>query len=382
MKGRWGAGLPSGGDSQLLFLQSAVAKMDDKLGRAAIIENGSPLFTGSTASGESQIRRYLLEEDLIEAIIAMPTDLFYNTGISTYVWILSRNKREERKGKIQLIDASSICHKLRKPLGNKKNEFSKEDRAVITKLYSDFKENDLVQIYDNTEFIYREYTIMQPLQRSYSITNDSIDRMIEKGSLSMIYDESKVIEWSNSTELAEKDRKKLTEFERNKPIYEGIIRILRNNVSDKTYYSPEDFLPILSDILEAAVNDKKQLKKVVEKAADGLSIMDKKASIQKDKKGNPLYDKETKDTELVKWKETIEDYMKREVHPFLPDAVAFFEEDLSKKKPVIKTGAEIPFTRYFYKYEKPIEAEVLEERLLVLEEKINKKMRDLFGNDR
>ena len=168
--GRWGAGLPGGGDSQLLFLQSAVAKLDDHVGRAAIIENGSPLFTGGTSSGESQIRRWLLEQDLIEAIIAMPTDLFYNTGIATYVWILSKNKRPARKGKIQLIDASQIFHKLRKPLGNKKNEFSLEDRATITKLYADFEENEICKIYPNTEFIYREYTVMQPLQRSYGFT--------------------------------------------------------------------------------------------------------------------------------------------------------------------------------------------------------------------
>ena len=121
--GRWGAGLPAGSDSQLLFMQSAIAKLDEKLGRAAIISNGSPLFTGGTASGESQIRRWLLESDLIEAIIQMPTDLFYNTGISTYIWIISKNKRVERRGKVQLIDASSICHRLRKPLGNKRNEF-------------------------------------------------------------------------------------------------------------------------------------------------------------------------------------------------------------------------------------------------------------------
>lgn len=117
--GRWGAGLPGSGDMQLLFMQSAVDKMDDKLGRAAIIENGSPLFTGGTASGESQIRRWLLENDLIEAIIGLPTDLFYNTGIATYIWMLSKNKRPERKGKIQLIDASSFFHKLRKALSNK-----------------------------------------------------------------------------------------------------------------------------------------------------------------------------------------------------------------------------------------------------------------------
>ena len=146
--GRWGAGLPAGGDSQLLFMQSAVDKMDDHVGRAAIISNGSPLFTGGTASGESQIRRWLLESDLIEAIIQMPTDSFYNTGIATYIWLLSKNKRPERKGKIQLIDASAICHKLRKPLGNKKNEFLPEDRAEITKLYADFAETDKVKIFD------------------------------------------------------------------------------------------------------------------------------------------------------------------------------------------------------------------------------------------
>lgn len=167
---RWGAGLPGGGDSQLIFMQSAIDKMDDKIGRAAIIENGSPLFTGGTASGESQIRRWMIESDLIEAIIALPTDLFYNTGIQTYVWILSKNKRGVRKGKIQLIDASGIYHKLRKGLGYKKNELTPEDRKKITELYVNFENNEFVKIYDNSEFIYREYTVMQPLQRSYAIT--------------------------------------------------------------------------------------------------------------------------------------------------------------------------------------------------------------------
>lgn len=210
LDGRWGAGLPSGGDAQLIFIQSAIDKMDDNNGRAAIIENGSPLFTGGTASGESQIRRWLLENDLIEAIVQMPTDLFYNTGISTYVWILSKNKRKERKGKVQLIDASSICHKLRKPLGNKKNEFSPEDRAEITKLYADFKENELVKIYDNTEFIYREYAVMQPLQRSYSITDESIQNMLQGGALKTLWDEAKVTEFEEKgTTINGKDKKKL-----------------------------------------------------------------------------------------------------------------------------------------------------------------------------
>lgn len=164
--GRWGAGLPGSGDMQLLFVQSAIDKMDDKLGRAAIVENGSPLFTGGTSSGESQIRRWMLEEDLIEAIISLPTDLFYNTGIATYIWVLSKNKRAERKGKIQLIDASGIFHKLRKALGNKRNEITPEDRSAITKLYAEFKETDYSKIYKNEEFMYREYVVMQPLQRN------------------------------------------------------------------------------------------------------------------------------------------------------------------------------------------------------------------------
>ena len=181
--GRWGAGLPGSGDSQMLFLQSAVAKMDDRVGRAAIIENGSPLFTGGTASGESQIRRWLLEQDLIEAIIAMPTDLFYNTGIATYIWVLSKNKRPERRGKIQLIDATQIYHKLRKPLGNKKNEFSPEDRAEITRLYADFQgegtEQDLPEHGVHLPGIYRDAAA----QSSYGFTEERIQSMLQAGAL-------------------------------------------------------------------------------------------------------------------------------------------------------------------------------------------------------
>ena len=376
LNGRWGAGLPGGGDAQLLFMQSAVAKMDDKSGRGAIIENGSPLFTGGVASGESQVRRWLLENDLIEAIIAMPTDLFYNTGIATYVWILSKNKREDRKGKVQLIDATNICHKLRKPLGNKKNEFTREDRAEITKLYVAFEENDLCQIYSNNEFIYREYTVMQPRQRSYAITEERIDNMLSKGSLSSLYDEAKVYELENSeSELTGKEVKKLEEYINNKPVYDAIIEVLKDNISDKKYNNPESFMPVITDVLSSATADKK----IITKIADGLSEMDKSADIQKDKKGNIIYDKETKDTEIVKFEEDIADYMEREVLPHIPDAQWFFEEDLAKKNPVIKTGAEIPFTRYFYKYQKPEASEELEKKFTELEASVSERIAKLFG---
>lgn len=380
LKGRWGAGLPGGGDAQLLFVQSAVAKMDDECGRAAIIENGSPLFTGGTSSGESQIRRWLLENDLIEAIVQMPTDLFYNTGIATYIWILSKNKRPEREGKIQLIDASGICHKLRKPLGNKKNEFSPEDRATITKLYADFEENEYVKIYNNTEFIYREYTVMQPMQRSYSITEESIQAMIQSGMLKGLWDEAKVFELEElGTAISAKDQKKLEAFKKTKPQYDAIVAALTDNIADKKWMSPDEFMPILVNVLGGASVDKKLLDKI----ADGLSVMDKNAVIQRETKGKNkgaiIYDKTTKDTEIVKWDEDIEDYMAREVLPHVPDAKWFWEEDLSKKTPVIKTGAEIPFTRYFYKYEAPTPTEELEKQFMELEQSVSQRIKKLFG---
>lgn len=374
--GRWGAGLPGTGDAQLLFIQSALAKLDDHYGRAAIIENGSPLFTGGTSSGESQIRRYLLENDLLEAIVQMPTDLFYNTGISTYIWILSKNKRPERKGKIQLIDASGICHKLRKPLGNKKNEFSPEDRAQISKLYADFKENELVKIFNNTEFLYKEYAVMQPLQRSYSITEDSIENMLQKGSLNSLWDEAKVAEYEEQgTAISAKDQKKYDEYLKTKPLYESILEKLNSSISEKKWMSPKEFTPVLEGLLGSMEIDKK----VFDKIMDGLSVMDKDAEIQKDKKGNIIYDKESKDTEIVKFDEDIDDYMAREVLPHVPDAKWFWEENLSAKKPVIKIGAEIPFTRYFYKYQQPTPSKELADKFVELEKSVSSRIASLFG---
>lgn len=365
--GRWGAGLPSGGDSQLLFMQSAIDKMDENLGRAAIIENGSPLFTGGTLSGESQIRRSMLERDLIEAIIALPTDLFYNTSIQTYVWILSKNKRQERKGKIQLIDASGIFHKLRKPLGMKKNEFKGVDIKKIVDLYKAFEDADpeLSKVYKNTEFIYREYTVMQPLQRSYAVTAARIENMLSSGSLNTLYDEAKVYELENTDKLTDKDQKKLDNFKANKEIYDAVLEALENAKSDKKYNSPEEFKPVLEDIL----SDIKLDKKFVAKIMDGLSEMDKLAKIQTKRNGEIEYDKSTKDSEIVKFDEDVDDYMAREVLTHIPDA-KYFDED--------KIGAEIPFTRYFYKYQEPKSSEELEKEFLELEKSVNERVAKLF----
>jgi len=391
LSGRWGAGLPSSTDMQLLFVQSAVDKMDEHNGRAAIIENGSPFFSGGTSSGESQIRRWLLDEDLIEAIIALPSDLFYNTSISVYALILSKNKRVERRGKVQLINAVSFCHKLRKSLGKKQYELTAEDRNIITKIYSDFEENKFCKIFPNEEFMYREYTIMQPLQRSYAITEKRIQNMLTAGSLSSVYDEAKIDEleakliapeleesddkkkkekteeekareekkkaeklskWKKSLVVAEK---KIEVLKAGEPLYNQILAVLNDNSNDTKYLHPDKFILILSSILKPLSIDKK----LIEKIADGLSEMDKGAIIQRDKKGNIIYDSATKDTELVPFQEDVETYMIREVYPHVPDAKVFFEDNPDSKKPVNKIGAEINFSRYFYEYKAPEKSEDL-----------------------
>ena len=376
--GRFPAGAPGTGDMQLLFVQSALDKLDDTCGRCAIIENGSPLFTGGTSSGESQIRRWLLENDYLEAIIQLSTDMFYNTGIATYIWILSKCKSEKRKGKVQLIDASGFKHALRKSLGNKRNEISPEDRKAITKLYSDFEENEFCQIHSNEDFMYREYSVMQPLQRSYAITDERIGNMISSGALSALYDEAKVAELEGKEELSGKEKDRLNSYAASKPVYDSIIETLSNAVSDKVYNNPKTFVPVLARLIADKYNGK-DLAKFVEKVAKGLSKMDKNADIQRDKAGNIIYDPDSKDIEIVPYKTNIDDYMKAEVLPHVPDAKYFFEEDLSKKKPVIKTGAEIPFTRYFYKYQEPTPSDQLQKQFLDLEKSVNERIEKLFN---
>lgn len=160
--GRFGPGLPAVGDGQMLFLETAIAKMKPQGSRVAIIHNGSPLFTGDAGSGPSEIRRYILENDMLEAIIALPNDIFYNTGIATYIWVLSNKKPSHRKGKVQLINGSNLYEKRRKSLGNKRNDIPKHYIDEITKIYGDFKKNEISKIYDNEEFGYSKIVVERP----------------------------------------------------------------------------------------------------------------------------------------------------------------------------------------------------------------------------
>ena len=161
VEGRFPAGTPAISDSQLLFLQNAVSKMKPEGSKIAIIHNGSALFKGDAGSGESEIRRYVIENDLLDCIIQLPNDLFYNTGIATYIWVLNNKKPEHRQGKVQLINASEYYNKMRKNLGNKRNEMSKKHIDEITKIYGDFVESDVSKIYENYFFGYRKVTVLQ-----------------------------------------------------------------------------------------------------------------------------------------------------------------------------------------------------------------------------
>lgn len=382
--GRFGAGLPATGDMQLLFMQHAINKMDDNFGRAAIIENGSPLFSGGTTSGESQIRRWMLEKDLIEAIIALPTDLFYNTNIGIYAFILSKNKRPERRGKVQLINAVDFWKPLRKSLGKKRREISREDILRITELYANFEENEYSKIFDNEEFMYKEYAVYQPLQRNYAITEDRIDRMVAEGTMSIAYDEDKYQDLLLLEPRPAKEQQQLETYERAKPVYDEIIRRLKAAVSEKTYKSPDDFykifLPIfngLPDYDPTAKNAKKKTTDLLDKIALGLSEIDKTAVIQRDSKGNIIWDNTTKDTEIIKLTKDVEEYFEEEVYLHVPDAHWEYEYNPNKKGDKEKLGAEFPFTRYFYEYQEPEKSDVLLQQFMEIEASLSVRIKAL-----
>ena len=263
--GRFGPGLPAASDGQMLFLLTAISKMKDRSkggSRIAIIHNGSPLFTGDAGSGPSEIRRYILENDLLEAIVALPNDIFYNTGIATYIWVLSNKKAgTRREGKVQLINANNLYEKRRKSLGNKRNDIPESSIQEITKLYGDFAESEICKIFANEDFGYTKIVVERPLRD-----------------------------------------------------------------------------------------------------ANGEPIL---------KKGRKQADSALRDTENVPLTEDIEEYFAREVLPFAPDAW------IDKKKS--KVGYEIPFTRYFYKYEAPRPSSEIMAEILELEKELSGSLEEVFG---
>lgn len=351
--GRFGAGLPRINDGSFLFLQHMISKKkraEDGGTRLAIVFNGSPLFTGGAGSGESEIRRWIIENDWLEAIIALPDQLFYNTGISTYIWIVTNRKEERRKGKVQLINATSFYAKMRKSLGNKRNEISDTDKERIVRLYGEFGENEHSKIFDNKDFGYQRITVERPLKLSFTVNEERLSRLKEAKQFSALAESKK-----------RKDSKeKRAEEEAGRREQEKIITALSELSGIGIVKNQEEF----SGKLDAALKKYKlKLKAPLYKAIlDALSERDETADVVTDSKGNPQPDSELRDYENVPLGEDIDEYMKREVLPYVPDA--WVDRDKTK------IGYEIPFNRYFYVYQPPRPVEEIQADLTKIEEEI------------
>ena len=375
--GRFEHGLPGTGDAQLLFMQHAINKLDEKNGRAAIITNASPLFSGGTTSGESQIRRWMLEEDLIEAIIALPTQLFYNTDIGIYIFILSRNKRPDRRGKVQLINAVDMWKPLRKSLGKKRREIDRDSMKKITELYSDFVENQYCKIFPNEEFMYKEYAVYQPLQRRGVLDAENIERLRTSSyftSNSSIFNETDFEQLKEMNPRSAADEKKYQKYLAGQQFVADVLNILEANRSDRVFMDYGEFEKYLKSLLGKVEGMSASRLTGI---AMVLAVIDKTAVVQKDRRGEIIKDTATKDTEIIKLTQDPEEYFLREVYPHVPDAIWVYEYDPEKKESASnreKLGAEFPFTRFFYEYEEPEKADDLLAQFMELEKVLSEKI--------
>jgi type I restriction enzyme M protein len=350
-RGRFGAGLPRINDGSFLFLQHMIAKMkpfDQGGSRIAIVFNGSPLFTGAAGSGESEIRRWIIENDWLEAVVALPDNLFYNTGISTYFWIVTNRKSEERRGKVQLVDARDYFVKMRKSLGEKRKEISAEQITEITRLYADFTEGDHVNIFPNEAFGYMRITVERPLRAEWR-PHDVAARFAENPG------------WFDANGIS--------------PLEEHAITT------------------VLAD-LPATIDTQKAAETAIKKKCGGLTNEQVKAlaelikvpadTIVVDAKGNPEVDPNLRDNENVplpatpvsweadvterlattNYRTAIDTYMTAEVQPYVPDAWVDYDKT--------KIGYEIPLTRHFYKYIPPRPLAEIDAEIKTLEAEIQK----------
>lgn len=349
--GRFGAGTPRISDGSLLFLQHMISKMNapkDGGSRIAIVFNGSPLFTGDAGSGESEIRRWLIENDMLEAIVALPDQLFYNTGISTYIWIITNRKEERRKGKVRLVNGITYFEKMRKSLGNKRNLIDENSRKAIVNLYATMEQNEDYIDFDNDDFGYRKITVERPLRRAYSTKEEYVKCLSE---IDTFY------YWEVNIDDDSKP-----------PFYTKLQELLRETDQSKVFLNKTDFEAVINDKLKEYANDLKGRKDTLFYC---LSEIDPKADIVYDKKGNKTPDTNLRDTETVPLKEDIHEYFEREVLPHVPDAWI----DESKTK----VGYEIPFTRYFYKFTPLRNSADIMEEIKELEAKISKELSEVLG---
>ena len=391
--GRFGAGLPRINDGSLLFLQHMLSKMraaKDGGSRIGIVFNGSPLFTGDAGSGESNIRQWIFENDWLEAVVALPDQLFYNTGISTYIWVLTNRKEPRRKGKVQLIDGRRFFVKMPKSLGNKRNKLgdpadkaSEPDQiADITRIFGNFQDGEtrsfteedpiskepvqrelvVSKLFGNAAFGFRKITVERPLRLNFRVTPERIARLeAEKGFVNL------------ATSKKKNEKARLEEIEAGKHRQEEIRELLADYTAahGETLYKDRELF--LSELRE---NDRAagvRLSKPEIKAILGaLGERDETAEICLKPNGNGEPDPELRDTESVPIEEGIAEYFRREVLPHVPDAWI----DESKTK----VGYEIPLNRHFYRYEPPRPLEVIEADIKTLEREIMDLLGEVTGS--
>ena len=393
-EGPFGAGLPRINDGSLLFLQHMLAKMGapkDGGSRIGIVFNGSPLFTGDAGSGESNIRQWIIENDWLEAVIALPDQLFYNTGISTYIWVLTNRKKRRRKGKIQLIDARRFFVKMPKSLGNKRNKLGDPtDRASepdqigeITRIFGNFEDGEtrtfsvedpitrqlvektcvVSKVFDNADFGFHKITVERPLRLNFQVVPERIARLETEPGFLKLATSNKKNEKARLAGIADGEQRQAT-----------IRRLLANfaeHHGTTLYQNRTTFLTALREI-DHAVGVRlatPELKVVL----SALGERDEGAEICRDRNGEPEPDPELRDTESVPLKEGIEAYFQREVMPHVPDAWI----DESKTK----VGYEIPLNRHFYQYEPPRALEVIEADIKTLEREILDLFAEVTGSN-
>ncbi len=376
--GRFGAGLPRITDGALLFLQHMLAKQqpirDDGAGgsRIAIVFNGSPLFTGDAGGGESSIRRWIIENDWLEAIVALPDQLFYNTGIFTYIWVLTNRKEPHRAGRVQLIDGREFYVKMRKSLGNKRNELSNAHIDDLVRLHGSFTDGEtrdltdpdpvtheprtrarvVSRIFANEDFGYRKITVERPLRLNFAATPERIARLDDEPAFQKLATIKKRPGPAHDAEVAA-GRARQDEIR-------AMLNLLAQTTDGAVASDREECQAVL---LEAANGAGARLTAAERKAVlAALAERDPQAEICRDRHGNPEPDPELRDTETVPLREDIDEYMAREVLPHAPDAWV----DHTKTK----IGYEILFNRHFYVYEPPRPLEEIDADLQELEHEI------------
>lgn len=346
--GRFGAGLPTVKDGQLLFLQHMLFKMKpDAVGgsRIAIIMNGSPLFTGDAGSGESKIRKWIFENDLLEGIVALPNQLFYNTDISTYIWLLTNRKRLERRGIVQVVDATAMYRKMKRSLGKKRNEIAPDQITAIVEEYRAFAPSEVCKLFAIAEFGYWQITVERPLRRAYEVTEDAV-AAVEASKPFVALTTPKKGDTSATMMQGEETQRRML----------AALQSLRG----VRYIDGAEFTAACSAAFRRAnVNPPTVIRTAV---AEACAMPDAEAAIVTDAKGKALPDSDMRDTERVPLGEEIADYVAREVLPYAPDAWV----DESKTK----IGYEINVTRYFYRYEPLRSLEEIDADITALEAEI------------